>query len=295
MIPPSGEQHVISSDGYEATITSVGATLRSLTHHGRDLVLGFAEDEMCSGGRGQTLLPWPNRLRDGAYTWDGHDQQLPLSEPARHNASHGLVRWCWFRPLAQDETSVELVYRLAAQPGYPWSLDVSVRYAVGADGLAVTVTVLNLAASAAPFAYGAHPYLTLGVPVDELTLALPGASRLTVDERKLPTGVQDVEGTPYDLRAGRELGELLLDDAFRRTGTDGVRLSDASGHGVELWADEAFGWFQAYTGDDQPALARRAVAVEPMTAPPDAFGSGADVIRLEPETSWSASWGLRSI
>ena len=99
---PSGDQHPITHGHYRAVVTQSGATLRSLSYDGRDLVQGFPEDRMASGGRGQVLVPWPNRIRDGAYTFDSAPQQLPLSEPARRNASHGLVRWVSWQLAANE-------------------------------------------------------------------------------------------------------------------------------------------------------------------------------------------------
>ena len=92
-IAPTGEQYEIVSGGHRAVVTEVGATLRSYAVDGVDVVRGFAEDETVKGGRGQNLLPWPNRIRDGKYTFAGQSHQLALSEPARHNASHGLARY----------------------------------------------------------------------------------------------------------------------------------------------------------------------------------------------------------
>ena len=102
---PSGDQHLLTHGRYRAVVTESGATLRSLTYDGRDLVQGFPEDRMPSAGRGQVLMPWPNRIRDGAYTFGGASQQLPLSEPGRHNASHGLVRWVSWRAEASGNAS----------------------------------------------------------------------------------------------------------------------------------------------------------------------------------------------
>jgi hypothetical protein len=132
---PSGDQHPITHGHYRAVVTQSGATLRSLSYDGRDLVQGFPEDRMASGGRGQVLVPWPNRIRDGAYTFDSAPQQLPLSEPARRNASHGLVRWVSWRG-ESGGNAVTMRYRLMAQTGYPWTLDLACRYALDDDGLA---------------------------------------------------------------------------------------------------------------------------------------------------------------
>jgi aldose 1-epimerase len=298
---PSGEQYPIRFGGYRAVVTESGATLRHLSYDGRDLVQGHDEDQMCSGGRGQLLVPWPNRVRDGAWSFEGRSLQLALSEPARHNASHGLVRWASWHVTDVSDRGVTLGYRLLAQSGYPWTLDLTVRYTLGDDGLAVTLTARNLSDSPAPFAYGAHPYLTTGsASVDDDRLTVPGAVRLlTDDDRKLPVGREDVSGTPYDFRAERRIGDVVVDHAFtdlsRDDGLARASLRSPTGQGVELWADEHFRWLQAYTGDDQGDLARTAVAIEPTTAPPDAFNSGDDLVVLEPGSLFEASWGIRAL
>lgn len=298
MVAPSGEQHEITGGGYRAVVTESGAALRLLERDGRPLVDGFAEDEMSSGGRGQQLVPWPNRIRDGRYEVDGRAQQLPLTEPGRQNASHGLVRWAAFSPLAHTGDAVELGYRLVAQTGYPWTLDVRVRYAVGPDGLTVTQTATNRAGPPAPFAAGAHPYLTAGAgPCDGWELTLPAATRVLADpERKLPTGTEPVAGTAYDFRPGRPIGDLVVDHAF--TDLEGPLVVTLRGPeaAVELWADAAYGWVMVYTGDDNAeGTRRRSVAVEPMTAPADAFNSGDGLRMLAPGESFEASWGIRSV
>ena len=300
---PSGAQFEIGHGGYRAVVTESGAALRVLTYDGRDLVDGFAADEMSPGCRGQLLMPWPNRIRDGKYTWDGAEQQLPLTEPSRSNASHGLVRWVAWTVASQSPSSVELTYRLMAQTGYPWTLDLSVRYALGDDGLVVTQGAVNRSATAAPYAQGAHPYLTAGPgPLDEWELLLPAATRSVADpNRLLPVGREDVTGTDADFRSPRRLGEVGFNDAF----TDLVRADDgrattvlrdpAAGTGVELWVDETQPWLMVYTADDRPApLHRRSVAVEPMTAQADAFRSGEDLVTLEPGGVFESRWGIRA-
>lgn len=300
MVAPSGDQYDITGGGYVATITEGGGSLRALSHDGRPLLAGFAEDAMPSGGAGQLLVPWPNRIRDGRYTFAGATQQLPLSEPGRRNASHGLVRWTAWSPVSVAADTVTLGYRLMAQTGYPWTLDLRVTYAVGPDGLTVTQSATNLAASAAPYASGAHPYLTAGAaPVDDWTLELPAATRLLSDpERKLPTEHEDVGGTDYDFREARPIGPVVLDHAFGDLERDAdgiatVTLRGPSG-GVALWVDWRHRWLMVYTADDRPN-ARQVVAVEPMTAPPDAFNSGADLLALGPGETIEVGWGIRAL
>jgi aldose 1-epimerase len=302
MVAPSGDQFEISGAGYRAVVTEGGAALRVLDHHGRALVAGFAEDAMSSGGRGQLLVPWTNRLRDGRYTWEGRELQLALTEPSRGHASHGLARWVSWTLEEHAAHSVSLVHRLMAQSGYPWLLELRVRYVLSADGLTVTQSATNLGDSPAPYASGAHPYLAVGDgPVDDWELTLPAATRCLVDDRLIPVGREDVEGTDDDFRVARPIRQRRLDHAFTDLDRDDdgratVLVRDrASGRGVALWVDERHRWLQLYTGDAVPELARRALAVEPMTAPADAFNSGDDLASLEPGEELAVSWGIRAL
>ena len=305
MVAPSGEQYEITGGGYRAVVTECGAGLRLLEYDGRPLVQGFAEQEHASSGRGQLLLPWPNRIEDGSYTFDGRDLQLPLSEPSKHNASHGLTRWASWTLEEQGAHSVSLVYRLMAQPGYPWTVDLHALYDLSADGLTVTVTATNLSPSAAPFAQGAHPYFVVGEDgVDQWLLTVPAGTRLLTDDRGLPTGREPVDGSPYDFRSGAMIGDLVVDHAF----TDLARGSDGNAEvllahpetdaAVTVWMDRAHPWVQVFTGDTVGVRARQALAVEPMTAPANAFRSGDGLVVLgaagADDDTHSASWGVRS-
>jgi aldose 1-epimerase len=306
MVGASGDQFEIETGDYRAVVTECGGGLRVLDHRGQPLVAGFAEGEMCQAARGQLLMPWPNRIGDGAYAFDGRDLQLPLSEPDKRNASHGLARWAAWSPEEHTATSISLGYRLMAQTGYPWTLDLHVLYDLSADGLTVTQTATNLSDRPAPYASGAHPYLSAGPgPVDGWELTLPASVRLLSDERQLPVGSEDVTGTPYDFRVARPVRDTVVDDAFGDLARDedGVATAQVrdpvTGLGTALWVDRHHPWLMVYTGDAPSAGARRALAVEPMTAPPDAFRSGDDLLTLAPAgesgDEASVSWGIRAL
>lgn len=303
LLPPSGDQYPIEAAGYRAVVTQSGGALRTLTYAGRDLVDGFAEDRSSPGGRGQLLVPWPNRIRDGRYSFGGQDLQLALTEPKRHNASHGLARWATWQVLEQSGDSVTLGVRIMAQSGYPWTLQLHVTYTVDQDGLRVTQRAENLAGTAAPYASGAHPYLSAGTgPVDGWELTCPAAVRALSDpDRLLPAGQEAVDGTPHDFRSSRPIGDVQLNHAFTSLerdpdGTATTTLVDpATGTGVALWVDEHHRWLMLYTADDVPLTARRSLAVEPMTANADAFNSGDDLVTLAPGGSFEASWGIRAV
>ena len=296
-ILPTGQQYEIVSGSDRAVVTEVGATLRCYQVAGRDVVNGFAENEVVKGGRGQHLLPWPNRIRDGRYTFDGVDQQLVLSEPARHNASHGLARYVPWVLVEQTGDSVTQRVRVFPQPGWPGTLEATVTYQVGPAGLEVSLEARNVGSAAFPFGYAAHPYLTVGEEtVDAVTLSVPAASYLEVDDRLLPTVVSPVAETELDYRSEKLVGSAKIDTAFTDLDRDAdgrwrVRITLGERQ-TELWGDTAMGWVQVFTGGPYRTWS---VAVEPMTCGPDAFNPGpthADVRRLEPGAILTARWGI---
>lgn len=296
--PPSGEQHEIRFDDQVAVVTEVGATLRSYTVGDAEVVDGFGVDESSSAGRGQVLAPWPNRLDAGRYAFEGLMGRAPIDEPERGNAIHGLVRWLPWPVASAAEDAVTLACVLHPQPAYPWRLELEIDYRLDADGLRVALRATNASDRPAPFGLGFHPYVTAGVPVDEVRLTLPASRRLLTDGRALPAGEEDVAGTGFDFRAARSVGVTVLDTCFETLVRDAdgrVRSRIAAGgRSVEVWADQGFGYLQVYTGDTlEPASRRRqAIALEPMTCPPNALASGVDVIRLESGASWSGTWGI---
>jgi aldose 1-epimerase len=296
---PSGEQWTVKSGEHEATVVEVGGGLRTYRVGGVDVVDGFGEHEIAPASHGQILAPWPNRIRDGRYTFDGETRQLALTEPPRHNAIHGLVNWSRWHRVDSAEDRVTLEYELPPLPAYPWGLLLRTVWSVGPAGLRAEHEVTNLAATPCPFGFSVHPYLVVpGVPVDELSVQVPARSRLLVDGRLLPIGAARVAGTEFDFTEPRKVGGAVLDMAFgdvvrEPDGGSAVTLVAGDGHGVKLWADAAFGWWQLFTSDTLPGERhRRAIAVEPMTCPPDAFRSGRDLIILGPSETWRGSWGI---
>jgi aldose 1-epimerase len=298
--PPTGEQVRISHGDSEAVTVAVAAGLRTCSLNGQPVIDGFAEFERPSGGRGQTLVPWPNRIDGGRYRFDGVDQQLPLTEPARGNASHGLARWVEWHVAERDDDRVTWEYVIPPQPGWPTSLLVHVTYTIGPDGLTVATTAHNVGSAPCPYGTGAHPYLTVGTPtVDTAVVRLPAGRSFQTDDRGIPTGSSPVDGSTYDLRTPQQLGDRVLDTAYADLERDDdgrwrVRMAaPGDDSAVELWADEAYGYAQLFTGDGLPGgERRRGLAVEPMTCPANAFVTGEGVVRLEPGASHTARWGI---
>jgi aldose 1-epimerase len=299
-LPPSGEQHEIRRGSHRAIVTEVGATLRHYSVDEADVIDGFGAEEWSPSGRGQVLAPWPNRLDGGRYQFEGRDGQAALNEPALQNAIHGLVRWLPWKTESKSADEVALSCVLHPQPGYPWQLDLQVGYRLEEHGLTVSMRARNASDVPAPFGIGFHPYLTVGMPIDHANLQIPATRYLLTDERELPTGSKPVAGSNRDFTRPRTIGSLRLDTGYTDLvrGADGfaravVATSDDSQR-VCLWVDAAFKYLMVYTGDTLKDESRRrcAVAIEPMTCPPNALRSGTDVLRIAPGAVAEGRWGL---
>ena len=287
MASPSGSQYALVSGDQCASVVEVGGGLRTYAVGDRDVLDGYAVDAMCTAGRGQVLAPWPNRIEDGAYAFDGRDLQLGLTEPSTRTAIHGLVRFANWTLAERDDDRVALEHVLHPSPGYPFTLALRVEYALSPDGLTVTTTAENLGGRTLPFGLGHHPYLRGQPLVDDLVVAVPAGAKLVSDERSLPVG-----HTPATLQEPRRLGETVLDTTFYELDRDADGRARVRVGGDIVWLDGAYGYVQLFTGDPLPDVARHSLAVEPMTCPPNAFRSGEGLLRLEPGERFVARWGI---
>ena len=299
-LSPSGQQLEIAYGDQRATVVTVGGGLRSYDVAGAPVLDGYAADAMADGARGQTLVPWPNRVKDGVWSWQGKRQQLALTEPEQHNAIHGLVRWMPWHVLEHTDTSVSVGCASYPQPGYPWPFDVRVSYSLADGGLTVQTSITNNGTSPAPVAAGAHPYITVGTPtIDTAVLHLPADDWIPTGDQQIPTGRENVDGSPYDFRTPRPIGDTQIDYTFtalrRDDGRFRLRLeAPDGGRVVAFWLGPAYDFVEVFTGDALPDAGRRrqGLGVEPMTAPPNALASGDSLVILAPGEQWSGEWGI---
>lgn len=295
---PTGRQFVLASaDGrVTAQVAQVGASLRALEVDGVALVPPYPAGTATPSASGITLVPWPNRIRDGRWTQDGVTRQLPVTEPRTGSASHGLLRFMPYQPVDDGDAAVTLAATVYPQTGYPFQLDTTVTYALTDTGVAATHRITNVGADEAPVALGIHPYLCLGaVPVADLVLTVPGATWFELDDRLLPVAERPVD-VAVDLRSGVRLGDVDLNLAYGSLArdADGVvrsTLRAPDGRTVTQWLGAGFDYVQVFTMSTYPGQ-ELAVAVEPMTAPADAFNSGQGLRRLAPGEMWELRWGL---
>jgi aldose 1-epimerase len=298
----SGNEFKLGTDGYEAIITRRAAALRQLTYQGRNLIVPFAAGEPIPDYRGIIAAPWPNRIADGKYSFDGIDHELPVNEHARQTSLHGLAFDKDWTVKENDARSLTLTCTVGNSAGYPFVLELQAQYVLDQTGLQCAVTATNTGESAAPYGVCPHPYLVAGnSSLDEWVLNFQAASFLEVTpDRLLPIGAASVEGHPFDFRTPRAIGDIEIDHAFTGMSFDDglARLSllDPAGTGVGMSWDETCPWLQIHTADKPAPLPNRlGVAVEPMTCPPDAYNSGANLIRLEPAARHTAAWKIYSL
>jgi aldose 1-epimerase len=292
-VSPSGEQVELAFGEQRAVVVGVGAGLRTYSLGERPLLDGYGEDEICSSGRGQLLVPWPNRIEDGRYEFEGRAHQLPLDEPERRNAIHGLVRRSHWAVAEREVDRVAFVHILYPQPGYPFALELRVEYSLSDDGLAVRTEATNVGSSPAPYGAGWHPYLAADRDVvDDVELRVPAETVLQADERGLPVGRSAVTDAGLDFREARLIGSARLDHCF--TGLERDEDGRARVHfgATTLWVDESYPYLMVFTGDGLPDVERGSLAVEPMTCAPNAFRSREGLIALEPGQAHAGAWGI---
>ncbi|MFJ8896454.1 aldose epimerase [Leifsonia sp. NPDC102414] len=289
-----------TSDGrsIEATVSRVGAGLQALSVDGLDLVAGGLEGPVAYSGA--VLVPWPNRIRRATWTLDGATQSLDVTESTGGNALHGLVATTPFEVIEHDQDVVGLAASVDSPAGYPFELDVEVRYHLIPTGIRSEITVVNRSDRPAPVAVGVHPYLRVGdAPSTDLRIQVAAETTLVLGDDNLPRASEPVAGTPYDLRTPTVLedapGHAAYTGLHSEAGRIRMRLcDDRTGESATLWADERFRWAQVYVTDRPPGRGpgAPAVALEPMTGPPDAFNSGVDVHWMPPASRWTLEWGI---
>ncbi|MCU1567683.1 MAG: galactose mutarotase-like enzyme [Pseudarthrobacter sp.] len=295
---PNGELTVLTAGDYEATVASVGAGLVSLSFRGTDIVLPFPADELPPAYAGKVLVPWPNRVAGGAYSFGGQRFELPVNEAGTGSALHGLALWNAWQVERRADAEVVLTHLLHGEPGYPFQLALTARYALDAEaGLSIELGARNQGTGPAPYGCGSHPYITVGgEDISACELTFHAGKVLMTDEQLRPTELRDITRTEFDFSHARILAAQQLDHAFTALPEEtwDVRLRHPAlqlSAVVESTRTDA-PWLQLYSGELRD---RKGLAVEPMTCPPDAFNSGQDLVVLEPGQSHSLACRIHAV
>lgn len=283
-----------------AVVSVRGASLRQLSVDGLELIRSTL-DPTPPLSAGTVLVPWPNRVEGASWAHDGRQLTLDVTEPAAGNAIHGLLAEHDYTLLERGDSWLTLAAPVIGHAGYPFELLTELRYELGPAGITTVHRIRNSGDVPAPVALGVHPYLRVGDwPVEELEFTLPAQAILPLDERHFPGERRAVRGPAESLHGGRRVAEIVSHACFteleRTGGLLHAELMAPDGGGVRLWADPDFGYVQIYVTPDFPTDAGHAtaIAIEPMTAPPNALATGEGLRWLEPDETWTLSWGIRT-
>ena len=276
-----------------------GATLQSAILYGQELLETNADGialDINRWARGNFLFPFPNRLRDGQYAWNGTTHQFPINDPMTGNALHGMLARVPYRVsdvfTAPDEARLELTYTSQqAREHYPFPFSIAHTFRIHrSEGVEVETRVSNPGAEAIPLGWGWHPYFTVGGQCDGWTIQVPACQLVGIDQRMLPTGKRyafDSYSKPTLLKAD------VLDNCFFLNGAEKpgeISLRGPNGT-LEYWQETGEGKYpfvQLFTHPE-----RQSLAIEPMTCNVDALNSGEGLHVLNPGAEVSARFGFR--
>lgn len=271
-----------------------------------DIVWGYSGGSQKKGGQGDVLIPFPGRIADGRYEFDGQVFQLERNDKEGPNAIHGFVRTLPWMVLHSNPDRAVFEIALNAEQygskGYPFSLQIQVAYLLNHQGLSCSFEVRNAGNRIAPVGVGFHPYFTVGSPlIDDAEVKIPGAAYVEFNERLVPTGrIIPATATEWDYRIARPIGVRRFNHCYVELERDAAGSATAwlrnggSGRTVDVTMNLSFSAVVVYSGDAIPGAARRALAIEPMTCATDAFNHPEwGLQQLPPGRSFSGRYTIR--
>jgi aldose 1-epimerase len=267
---------------------ALGFNAYRLAMHGHELL--YADPQLFENGRPTRsgipiLFPFPNRIRAGTFTWNAKTYHLPLNDPAAKNAIHGWACRSAWRVIdsAADDTAAWLTGEFQLSRDAPtarslWPADalLQITYRLLLDRLRVEAIVAAVD-EPLPFGLGYHPYFLLAAFGSEDAIAVVPARRFWELHENLPTGVQNPVAGERDLRYGRSLAGLVLDDVLTDVPTPppdaasglgllGIVRHPSGAPALRLYGSAEFREMVVFTPPH-----RQAVCLEPYTCVTDAL------------------------
>jgi len=287
--------HPELQDGFDV-VPAAAANVTAIRFAGTNVLDGYeTPDELRAGkwGKSAILFPFPNRLRDGRYSWHGREYAFPINNAATNNAIHGFVRHESFEvervELSRHQASITTRFVADGKnPAYPFPFTLDVIFTLTAKvEFIATFSVLNQHTESIPVGLGWHPYFRLTPRADDHRLQLPPCERVEIDERMIPTGKR----SPYtDFRDERMLEETQLDTCFAALESESLVRATLRAEGRALAIEAARGHFPFFQVFTPPA--RTSIAVEPMTCNVDAFHNREGLVELAPAKRWITKFRL---
>lgn len=279
-------------------VPAQGGIILDITFQGVSILDGYKtpiELDLNNWGKSALLYPFPNRLKDGKYTWNEVDYQFPVNDQQTDNALHGLGmdKAMNVMKVVKDENSATLVCQYMDQgfhEYYPFPFNFCASFTITEYGMTVELKVKNTGDNAIPFGFGWHPYFSLSEKIADTELTLPSVEMIGIDQRMIPTGKRY---TFEDFVNGNTIGQTVLDNCFAIPKTDGnifrLELKGEKGT-LRYWQETGPGKYD-YVQLFTPPM-RESIAVEPMTCNVDAFNNGDGLIEVVPNEEVAARFGF---
>lgn len=259
-----------------------GALISKLVLGNEDVIkYPLKEDDPKKGYPSALLFPFPNRIKDARYTFEGKEYSLEINDTDSHNAIHGLIAFERFEIVSQSENKAKLKFSYQGQnEGYPFPFDFTVEYVLTANQLNIVVEGLNTGETNMPVGFAWHPYFGFGSnPVGEMTIKAPRRIKMELSERNIPTGESEME------RAGLiPLKNTILDNVFTipEAEVNGENTIELRFKKKKLFVTQKTGrdklnYFVLYTPPS-----RDCIAIEPQSCNTNAFNNLEGLVILKP-------------
>ncbi len=288
---------------FVAILPEYGALIQELVLANRDhiypIIDGVAENELPGNMwyKSALLFPFPGRIKDGQYAFEGKEYHLPINETGRNSALHGLIADKPFQVLEADSSTdyarLKLHYEYNGQhEGYPFPFDFTVTYTL-AERFQMEVAAQNTGNTNLPMGFGWHSYFKTGTVVDKLRLVLSSQKYHELDAFVVPTGIiKELDGfTSYSfLQGGNLIGNYEFDHGFTVDDSQAVveTLIHDSEQNVTICLlqprSDGFDYTQVFAPSH-----RNSIAVEPQTCMANVFNNGLGLKILAPGDRWSGS------
>ncbi len=250
--------------------------------------------------RGANLIPFPNRIQEGRYSFQDEQYQLEKNYPEEGNACHGFIYDKTFEIIDQkiqkDFCEIVLGYNYDGElPGYPFPFRVKLFYTLNSTSDFIRRTIIeNTGPGPMPIGNGWHPFFKLCDHVNGLMLKLPKASELIPMTANIPNIEKDRENFPeiYFRIQNNELDScyyLTEDTTLHYT----IIYDESENIGLELWQEAGpgkYNYLQIYTPPD-----RRSIALEPMSCNVNAFNNQEGLVVLKTGEKFDARFGIKLV
>lgn len=265
-----------------------GAAIAGLEFERQGKIVNLIKLERQPAHKSSLLFPFPNRLKDGQFEFEGQQYSFEHNDYGRPNALHGFISDKHFQLKAQTNQSLSFIYSYEGNdPSYPFPFKLEVAYTLYELELNIELEITNTGGGDMPCGFGWHPYFSADLSPDSTRLKLPNLSKIHVDERLIPNGEESPMKGYEEFRsiAGEEFDNCFRLERIQERNS--VFLNYPKLATVEIWQGHNFPFLQLFKVDDQ------AIAIEPMSCGIDALNSKEGLKVLSPQQEWALTMGLK--